>query len=309
MSLKAVIIGCGAIGAQLDAHISEDDRILTHAHACVAHPEVELVAGIDPDEKNRNRFTETWGVPGHRTLDSVAGPVDLVCVATPAETHSDVVDSAIDLDVLAILCEKPLATDISEAERIVDESNRADIPLAVNYIRRYTPELATLRGQLEDGEFGDLETAVFTFTKGLFENGSHMVDLARWFFGDVDSVSVSHTESGIAATLTCPSGVCQLVGTGSWGYSHARADIYAADGVIRLPDGGTEIRYFRPESDPIYPGFVHLREQCRRRTDLHRATYHSLDNLVRALTGDGALICSGHEALKTHRVCENIAIS
>src|SRR5207245_10844244 len=55
--------------------------------------------------------------------------------------------------------EKPRATTVAEANRIVDAAKRAGVTLAVGHIERHNPATAVVKRQVEEGQYGDLVTA------------------------------------------------------------------------------------------------------------------------------------------------------
>jgi len=57
--------------------------------------------------------------------------------------------------------------------------------LLINHGRRFDPVLRGLRDEIAAGEVGDVVQATAYYTAGLFNSASHMVDLMRFFLGDV----------------------------------------------------------------------------------------------------------------------------
>jgi myo-inositol 2-dehydrogenase / D-chiro-inositol 1-dehydrogenase len=123
--------------------------------------------------------------------------VDAVLVATSSDTHVDFIIQAVKAGK-AVLCEKPLAPSLSEAQRCVDllgaEANK--VFLAFN--RRFDPGHAALKKAIEAGEIGNLEQLTITSrdpapppleyipnSGGLFRDMMiHDFDMARWILGE-----------------------------------------------------------------------------------------------------------------------------
>ena len=305
MTLTAVVVGCGAMGAQFDAG-RQDDYVLSHANACRRHHGTELVAGVDVDADKRSAFTTAWDRPAYGSISESAQDhdVDLACISTPAETHESVVMEATDSGVRGILCEKPLAPEEASAGRIVDRCDSEDVRLAVNYIRRFTPGVRDVRDFIADGKLGTIDRALFTYSKDLLENGSHMVDLARWWFGDVEAITRVGEGVPVDAVLQCERADCRIVGIGTTAYSMTRADIYGDAGAIRLTDNGNVAIYADVTDDPVYPGFDRLSERSRETTGIYRATLFAVDDLLTAIRTGDPVACPGADALETLQVCE-----
>lgn len=130
------------------------------------------------------------------TVDDLVA-ADGVLVATPTDTHPDVVRRAIAAGT-PVLCEKPLAPDLSSMEALVDEIEASGVPVLVGFQRRFDPATAELHRRLRSGEAGSvyLVRAVcndhlpppkeFVATSGgLFRDCLiHDLDAVPWLVGD-----------------------------------------------------------------------------------------------------------------------------
>jgi len=138
------LIGCGDIAP-------------AHARATAAAANVRLVACADVVESSARSLGEEFGVPYSADPDDVIsrGDVDIVTVATPAFTHADIVERAAAAKK-AVLCEKPLAPSLAEADRIIGACARAGVPLSTCFPLRYLPAARWVRSLLEEGALGDV---------------------------------------------------------------------------------------------------------------------------------------------------------
>ena len=115
MTFRAAVIGCGKIGS-----VFADDPLLagdvyTHAEAYVRSPATELVAVCDRDADVAQRCGERWNVASFTDVAETlySADPDIVSICTPDETHYAIARLAIEAQsVRAILCEKPLATNV-----------------------------------------------------------------------------------------------------------------------------------------------------------------------------------------------------
>jgi len=87
--------------------------------------------------------------------------VAAILVATSSDTHVELIDQAVQAGK-AVMCEKPLAPNLSEAQRCVDAlgSQAANVFLAFN--RRFDPGHAAVKQAIEAGEIGALEQLTIT---------------------------------------------------------------------------------------------------------------------------------------------------
>jgi predicted dehydrogenase len=60
--------------------------------------------------------------------------------------------------------------------------------LLVNHMRRFDPALRKLGQDIRSGKFGSIQQVRCLYVNGLMNNGTHTVDLLRWYFGEVASV-------------------------------------------------------------------------------------------------------------------------
>jgi UDP-N-acetylglucosamine 3-dehydrogenase len=115
--------------------------------------------------------------------------VDMAVVSTPTMFHFD---AGLDLAAAGIptLIEKPLATNLEEALRLVEAFEGAGLVNAVGHIERCNPALLALRSRLEAGDLGEIYQ-VATRRQGPFPNriadvgvvkdlATHDIDLTAW---------------------------------------------------------------------------------------------------------------------------------
>lgn len=305
MKIDCAVVGCGAIGSRADSH-APSDWVLTHAGACRRHESTALVAGVDPNDDHRRAFEDEWGCPSYATLERLfeRHAPDLICVSTPSESHETVVSEIIENGVRGILCEKPLAPTLEAAQRLVKSCT--DVSLVVNYTRRFVPGCRRLRDKLHDGDIGSPRLGQFVYTKDFLENGSHMVDLARWWFGEPDDVT-TFDDGPVDASMRFGETRCHIHGVPTDAYSHVRADVFGTTGSIHLIDNGKYGRVQQIGGNEMFPSFRKLREESVRRTGYQTAMLAVLDDLVDAVEEGTTSQCDGAEALRTQRLCERIA--
>jgi predicted dehydrogenase len=119
--IRCAIAGLGRIGSELESD-SKREKPATHAGVIHRHPETFIAAGCDPDSSKREHFRAQWGVNAlYESLDDLLEQekIDIVHIATPPETHLDLVRSAVQHGTQVIILEKPVASSLEEAEQIV----------------------------------------------------------------------------------------------------------------------------------------------------------------------------------------------
>lgn len=129
--------------------------------------------------------------------------VDVVIVATPTDTHHEIVVAAARAGK-QIICEKPLARTAEQAEAMIDAAARAGVKLAVAHVVRYFPDYAAAREMVVRGDLGAPGVARATRGAGfpqvagawyadtarsggvVLDMMIHDFDWLRWTFGPVE---------------------------------------------------------------------------------------------------------------------------
>ena len=119
--------------------------------------------------------------------------LDLVSVVTPDHLHAGVVEAAVEAGIKAIYCERPIATTLADADRMIQATEVAGVPMSINHTRRWYDVSQYVKTAIASGEFGRV-THIHALTTGpramLFRNGTHLIDIAT-FFADGEPVWVS----------------------------------------------------------------------------------------------------------------------
>jgi predicted dehydrogenase len=134
--------------------------------------------------------------------------LDVVLVCTPPHLHHAITLGALERGK-HVLCEKPLARTVAEAEEMVQAADRAGLRLMGGFNHRYHPAIQQMRLWLREGRLGEPLFVRARYGIGgrpgyekewradpevvsggqLMEQGIHAVDLARWFLGEFSEVS------------------------------------------------------------------------------------------------------------------------
>jgi predicted dehydrogenase len=110
--------------------------------------------------------------------------IALVSVATPTMSHVEIGLQCLGQGVSAIYLEKPIASSLADADRLVAACQNANVPLTVNHLRRGDVIYRKARQLIEEGEIGELHSMVAHFGGGLMWIGTHALDLLNYFNGE-----------------------------------------------------------------------------------------------------------------------------
>lgn len=207
---KTVLIGFGKIAAGY-AKDSASAKIFpysTHIQVLQDHNSFQLVAVVDPDEKAR-KLSRQWGVSAYEKIEEIENldSVEVVVLATPPNVRQGIVTRF--KNIKALMLEKPVAIDWPQAKSFAMEIANLNIKTQVNFLRRADRTTRDLVfGKLLE-EIGEIQAVNLVYGNGLKNNGSHMIDLARMFLGEIQSVQAlslcpSTVESPIQNDINLP---------------------------------------------------------------------------------------------------------
>jgi predicted dehydrogenase len=170
-------IGIGRKGAQ-------------HARAYRIHPLTRIVAAADTDEENLEIFCRRFNIPGyadHREMLEKE-EIDIAAPILPVQPNPDVVMDCAEAGVKAILCEKPIAARLQDADRMVAACKSRGIKFGSGDLDVNLPDHGKARGMIDSGEFGDVKSITFYGGSGteMSGGGCQLFSLMRFYAGSVD---------------------------------------------------------------------------------------------------------------------------
>ncbi|WP_407571848.1 inositol 2-dehydrogenase [Deinococcus altitudinis] len=191
LPIRFALLGAGRMGVE-------------HGLALVSLPEVQVVAVADPIEAAARkvaritRASKTYSDP----LDAIHDPeVQAVIIVTPTSTHAALIEAAA-LAGKAIFCEKPVAADLAETERVMRIVEEQGVPFQIGFQRRYDASFVEAKERITAGEVGEIEQFAATgrdpapppleylkVSGGIFlDQAIHDLDIARFLVGEVKEV-------------------------------------------------------------------------------------------------------------------------
>ena len=317
MTRSVLILGLGQIGLGFDFDAAPGTVVLTHARAFYEHPEFVLAGGVDTDSRKCERFSAHYAVPAFPDIDSALTALkpDVVVVATPTDSHRETIEALLSRRQLqAILCEKPLAYKLEDAEAIVAMCLAHSCDLYVNYMRNSEPGALEVNQRLLDGRIKSPVKGVVWYSKGLLNNGSHFLNLLQNWLGEVLDVRVDSLGRCWEGTDTEPDfhvsfsrGDVTFLAAREENFSHYTVELVAVNGRLRYDQAGARILWQGNVSDPVFAGYTILDSSEKViKTDYERSLWHVADQLAASLNGRRAHICSGEGALQTIRTLNRI---
>jgi len=207
------LIGCGRIGFLL-----ENDPLrykpCTHAGGAAAAG-LTITHACDINSERLARFGEKAGIPKENMHEDyrallAAARNDMVIIATWTDSHERIAVEAARRGASVIVLEKPMASTIAGCRAIQDECRRSGTAVIVNHERRYDNRYRKVREMIARGRIGRVMTVRASVLTGgyagpsdpgegggpLLHDGTHLVDMIRYLFGEIRSVEGEFTRAG-----------------------------------------------------------------------------------------------------------------
>ena len=151
------------------------------------------VACMDIVPEAAEAFARRFGIP--HVFDSFVELLerhspDIVAITTPPPAHLAMVEAAVAAGVRGINCEKPMATDLATADAMIDLCARAGVLLVVNHQRRFLRQHQQARAWIDAGRIGRVSDVICGVSGDLLHDGTHMIDLLRYYLADQRVTSV-----------------------------------------------------------------------------------------------------------------------
>lgn len=199
--LKAGIVGCGGIanGKHLPAMKKSDLY--------------EIVAFCDIIRERAEKAKKEYGTEDAKVFEDyqelIKEDLDVVYVTTPNRSHAEISIAAMEAGK-DVMCEKPMAKNYAEAQKMVETSEKTGRILNIGYQNRYRPDSLFLKEMCKADELGEIyfakahalrRRAVPTW--GVFLNeeeqgggplidiGTHALDLTLWMMDNYEVESVT----------------------------------------------------------------------------------------------------------------------
>lgn len=316
--ITAVIIGAGSIGGggkSEDVDNIASYKILSHAHACVKHSDIKLLGIVDIDVDKAKKAGERWGVPGYENINQVPEYADIIICAVPTDRHLISLLEISKYKPRLVIAEKPFCKNVTEAGIVKAEYDRLEIPIAIDYIRRYVEVIRKLKCDLDNNYYGEIYNVSLKYTRGIFHEACHFMDLCRFFLGEYksgiyrdDDICDNYPENTVSAMLHFQK--CErvfLLPCDGRAYCVFEIEIMTEKGKISLVDNGNVLEFYGLIKSE-YGDYESLSSDYtyRQDTGLYTALSGLMDNAVNYLNGKEELLCTAEDALAVHRIYDNL---
>jgi predicted dehydrogenase len=174
--MKVAVIGLGRMGLR-HLQVVRDLGMQIVALCDQAQQSIDS-ARAQPGAGEARGFTD-----GQALLQAVRP--EAVVIATTAPSHCELVCEAARNGARFILCEKPLATSVRDADRMIDVCAERGAVLAVNHQMQFMAQYTQVKAAVESPQLGGLVSILVAGSNfGLAMNGSHYFQMFRYLTGE-----------------------------------------------------------------------------------------------------------------------------
>ncbi len=260
---KALVIGCGNIGAMYDF---ETESVLTYAKAFHLDPEITFSV-YDVDTAKSTRVAKHYGIKLlHELNPEMYRDFDIVAICTPTNTHFDYLSRMLVDGPKLVICEKPVDSDLVRLENIVTLYSNSKTKVLVNFFRRFQPGIVQLKKEISDIlQDQRCTNIIVSYQRGFHNNASHAIDLLEFLFEstfDLSTAQITHKsidefdmDPTMSVFSTWNGANVQFTGLAHVEFSHFDIAIYFIDKAVMLKDGCNEIEWLSTigRSGNFYP--------------------------------------------------------
>jgi predicted dehydrogenase len=257
--------------------------------------------------------------------------INAVYIATPPAYHAEYAVKVLKAGK-PVYIEKPMALNYGECVRINDTAKKFNLPVFVAYYRRTLPGFLKIKELVEAGEIGKprfVNFQIFNFPSEdekigrlpwrvipeisgaghFFDLGSHQLDFIDFLFGPVQKVTslavnqanLYSAEDFVSASFLFNN---NIVGTGIWSFSVSREgnrdcfEIIGEKGILK-----TSTFTFEPI---VLINGTGRQEFVNERPE--NIQFYLIEQIVKALSGNGEVVSTGVSAARTSRVMDEVVM-
>jgi predicted dehydrogenase len=321
--LKVGVIGCGSIASR------------RHLIEYAANQDVEITAVCDVVACRAEEMALAYGAKAFTEYDDVLqlDEIDVISVCLPNHLHAPVSIAALNAGK-HVLCEKPMATSVEEAEEMIQAARRNQKTLMIAHNQRFVASHQKAKQLIESGEIGKIYSFRTTFGHpgperwsidgrsswffnkdqaligALGDLGVHKSDLIRYLLGEVVEVGAfvetsakenTDVDDNAVAILKMESGVIGTLAA-SWSYVAGGDNstiIYGENAILRLEDDRDHSLIVQYKNGEVVKYEL---DKIQTNEAGGQTTTHVIDHFVDAIKNNKAPLITGEEGKKSLEV-------
>ena len=320
-SLKVLIVGAGRIAGtyELDKFRKKP---CTHIGAFKKNKNFNVKGIVDTKIKKGIQFSKKFKIQFFLKIEEALKKIkpDLVSIAVPDHQHLKVLKSCVKskFKPKLIFCEKPISNNLINALKMHNLAKKSGINLFVNN-RRLDPTYLHIKNLLKKNYNNQVVSFSAYCSSGINTLGSHVIDLIRYIFGEVeyvislrDPTVVNHLAHSENFTNSDPriSSLIRLkkditgffMCSAKLKYSYFEIEILTKKGKIRISDNGKNIKVWKLRKPGLSVLSHTLKREKNQIVNKRHTLFENLAEYIYLNKENYENVISSGEALKSYKV-------
>ncbi len=334
--VRFAVVGAGSMGKQHMKYMKEGNY-------------AELVSVCDVNKVAAGEVATEYGIKSYTNYEECfdAGDVEAVLITTPHFFHPPIAIAAMERG-LHVLCEKPVAVSVSDADRMTEAAEKTGVKYGVMFQRRTTPAMRKAKEIISSGELGEIWRTAMVETDSfrtqayydaagwrgtwagegggiLMNQGPHPFDVFIWLggmptkvFGRVQTLHHDiEVEDTASALLTYANGGSGSIAASTWeSPGQSIILLVGGNGMLVVED---RVKLRLAKSHPPGIEFARTSSETSGRPEVEwvdvdlpeEPSGHAVitENFVRAIREDEPLIAPGDECAMSLELANAIMLS
>ena len=260
-NISICLIGLGRIGAGIFQNkLFKNSE--THLKN-ILHNKFKLIALVDVDINKINiikkKIDSFKNIIFYQKIDDILNVSDVFVLATPPKDRLGEISKLLKFNPKLIIIEKPLALDFSTAKKIHNMllKSKSRTKVIINFHRRFDTDFIKLKNSLKSYP----KKIIMTYGKGLFNYGTHLIDILIYLFGQIKSVSSNDIKKSKNPSFTIQMKKefeVQVIGLNDLEYDQFEIEFYFSNKKVSFLYGGAKKFVQIPKENLYFQNYNHL---------------------------------------------------
>lgn len=291
LKINTAIVGIGNIGYELSFDKKRKNSTWSHFSAYKKIKDSQLVAVVDNDLIKLRKFKiKNPKINCYSNIREMlqSEKIDLVSICTPPRLHYYNIITLLKNGIKAIICEKPMVENITQARKIYNLTKNKIFFL--NHQRRYDQNYQKLKKIITPNNFGRLRSVTVYYPGQIYNILSHVIDIVRYLI-NLNPLKVSFVERNYNEKEKSATGyilfekdiIVNIISTGKRENLIFELDFISDKSRIKIKHNGKKILLSKFKKSPNYSGYFELSNEKKIKVFKSDPLLNLIKNAVRSV--------------------------
>lgn len=291
LKINTAIVGIGNIGYELSFDKKRKNSTWSHFSAYKKIKDSQLVAVVDNDLIKLRKFKiKNPKINCYSNIREIlqSEKIDLVSICTPPRLHYYNIITLLKNGIKAIICEKPMVENITQARKIYNLTKNKIFFL--NHQRRYDQNYQKLKKIITPNNFGRLRSVTVYYPGQIYNILSHVIDIVRYLI-NLNPLKVSFVERNYNEKEKSATGyilfekdiIVNIISTGKRENLIFELDFISDKSRIKIKHNGKKILLSKFKKSPNYSGYFELSNEKKIKVFKSDPLLNLIKNAVRSV--------------------------